>query len=121
MLHGAAAGLVARAQQYNLNAADAWDWFIDDQGRACVFNALDLHFSKGVRTIARPRLVDSSSPECHDIIGSGASLAATSTPHGANTGPSLPQGVAGPERLIVDAIPVRGRQNIPCSAAECGF
>jgi hypothetical protein len=119
MLHGDAAGLVARAQQYNLNAADAWDWFVDEQGRACVFNALDLHFSKGVRTIIRPRLVDSSSSECHEIIGSASVGTDASTK--AKTVSALPQGVAGPDRLIVEAIPVPGRQNIPCSAAECGF
>jgi hypothetical protein len=107
------------AQKYNLVAAGSNDWFIDDQGRACAYNAVDLHFSKGVRSIIRPRLVDSSSPECQNIVTSSATKGGASRK--AKTVSALPQGVAGPDALVVEAIPVPGRQNIPCSAAECGF
>lgn len=116
----AATGLVYQAQRHDLKAARAWDWFIDDQGRACVFNAVDLHFSKGIRSIFRPRLVNSSSSECHDVVGSSVSTQGIASLKG-KAGSALPPGVAGPDALLVEAIPIPGRQQVPCSAADCGF
>lgn len=47
-----------------MNAGDAFDWYIDSQGRACLYNAVDMSFEQGVMTYVRPRLYDKDAPEC---------------------------------------------------------
>ncbi len=36
------ADVVNLAQQKNVNAGDAFDWYIDNLGRACLYNAVDV-------------------------------------------------------------------------------
>lgn len=59
--------VVWKAQQKNLNAGDAFDWYIDKQGRACLANALDLSIEQGVMSYAIPELFDMDSPECDPL------------------------------------------------------
>ncbi len=107
----AAADIVNLARSKNLNAGDAFDWYVDDQGRACVYNAVDMSFQQGVMSYARPRLFDKDSPECNPAalgIGTAALF------------PASRQGQAG-GNATYDAIPIPGQQDVPCDWKTCGL
>ncbi|KAF8057898.1 hypothetical protein HT031_005844 [Scenedesmus sp. PABB004] len=89
------------AQQKNLNAGDAKDWYIDGEGRACLYNAVDMSFEQGVMSYAYPQLFDKDSPECDPVaLGLGPIDLFNA---------SAPRMSGG----VVPAIPIPSRQNVP--------
>jgi hypothetical protein len=110
--------LVWRAQAKNLNAGDAFDWYIDGQNRACLANALDLSIEHGVMSYALPQLFDKDSPECDPgKLGVAPAQLAPSRLPGAGAGAG-----AG-DAFVYEAIPIPGLQNVtvPCTDyATCG-
>ena len=105
------ADVVNLAQQKNVNAGDAFDWYIDNLGRACLYNAVDMSFEQGVMSFVRPNLFDKDSAECASQIPLGAGAAALSPA-------SLPGETSDG---TYDAIPIPGMQNVPCDLDTCGL
>lgn len=101
------------AQVNNLAAGDAWDWFIDARGRACLANAVDFSFEQGVMSFVSPQLFDKDSPECNPAaLGVGPAQLAPAASRGAT--PEVPE---------FAAIPIPGAQRVvtPCASFEaCG-
>jgi hypothetical protein len=91
------------AQQKNLNAGNAFDWYVDGQGRACLYNAVDMRFDQGVMSYVRPQLFDKDAPECRP-----GNLGLGQNPLASRTGAS---------DEILPAVPIPGCQNVPYDEA----
>ena len=103
--------LVQEARRRNLQAGDAWDWYIDNQSRACVYNAVDMSFEQGVMSFVRPRLFDKDSPDCSpSALGINTDALASSSRRGSSADGSTH-----------DAIPIPGQQDVPCAWDTCGM
>ncbi|KAF8069695.1 hypothetical protein HT031_001812 [Scenedesmus sp. PABB004] len=101
--------VVSLAQAKNLNAGDAFDWFIDDQNRACVYNTVDISFDQGVMSVAKPILYDADSPECSKNSSSQVQLSE----------PGLAAATGESGELIVNATPLT--KDVPCDWETCGI
>lgn len=111
------ADIVYKAQQDRLNAADAFDWYIDGQGRACLYNVLDFSFEQGLMSYALPRLFDRGSSECEHY----SALSGVGTAMRPSALAQQPQQAQESGEVIYDAIPIPSLQNVLCSDDACGL
>lgn len=107
--------IVKLAQEGNLNAGGAFDWSIDNQGRACLRNSVLIKVTQGVMSYALPELFPKDSPKCRSTrLGlAPAQMAAASYAPGGDAN----------EPVVFNAIPIPGRQKVtvPCTDfATCG-
>jgi hypothetical protein len=123
MRAGVYADLVQKAQALNLNGGDAFDWYIDAQGRACVANVLATNFQQGIASYVLPQFYDGNSEEC---LGEYFwppfidSLNGTS-PTTRRSKRSLELVLGGDGNYTAQAVPIPGMKDVPCTKELCGF
>ncbi len=100
----ASADIVALAKDKKLNYAGAQDWFIDAQGRACLYNTIEMDLQQGVMSFAQPQLHDSNSSQCNPAALGLGPLPLQQTP------------VLGDDGVVtVAASPIPGYMDRPCA------
>lgn len=88
--------------------------YIDNSGRACLANVVDIKFEQGIMSYAIPELFPMDSPQCSRKSSSAAP---------AQIVPAAANGTAASGVVVVDAIPIPGLQNVTVTCSDfhtCG-
>ncbi|KAF8060302.1 APA1 [Scenedesmus sp. PABB004] len=90
--------LVSFAQSRPLNIGDAQDWFIDGEGRACLYNTIGVSIEQGVMSYAYPQLFNKDCRQCDPVaLGLGPIDTLNTSASGG----------------VVPAAPIPSLQNVP--------